>query len=133
MFAGLVADSVAGASFARGAAPRAILPPPAADPSAVRPILSAAAGVMREGEGLARAVAALTPLALGAGPAADPAAVALMIALAAQRREESRGAHCRTDFPAKASQARRATLRLDAALAVAEADAPTALERRARG
>jgi L-aspartate oxidase len=131
VFAGLVADSVAGASFARSAPPRAVKAPPAADPSAVRPILSTAAGVMREGEGLARAVAALAPLALGAGPSADPAAVALMIALAALRREESRGAHCRTDFPDKASEARRATLRLDSALASVGAGAPPASARRA--
>ena len=131
VFAGLVAESVAGASFARGAPPRPVKSPPAADPGAVRPILSAAAGVMREGEGLARAVASLAPLALGAGPAADPAAVALMIAVAAQRREESRGAHCRTDFPDKASEARRATLRLDSALALAGDCAPTTPERRA--
>ena len=52
-----VAESVAGASFARGPPPRPTRTPPAPDPRAVRPILSAAAGVMRDGEGLARAVA----------------------------------------------------------------------------
>jgi L-aspartate oxidase len=130
-FAGAVADSVAGASSARGAPPRPTMTPPAADPRAVRPILSAGAGVMRDGEGLARAVAALAPLALLAGPAADPAAVALMIALAALRREESRGAHCRTDFPGKASEARRATLRLASALAAVGAGAPPTLAQRA--
>ena len=54
VFAGLVADSVAGASFARGAPPRRDSyrrPPPTRAPCA--PILSAAAGVMREGESLA--------------------------------------------------------------------------------
>jgi len=133
VFAGIVADSVAGAVLPRGLALRATLaPPPAADPMLARPILSAAAGVMREGEGLARAVAALAPLTTGAGPSADPAAVALMIALAALRREESRGAHCRTDFPARASEARRATLTLGAALALAGADAADPRERRAR-
>ncbi len=132
VFAGLVAESVAGASFARTAPPRPVKSPPAADPSAVRPILAAAAGVMREGEALARAVAALAELALGDGPAADPAAVALMIAHAAQRREESRGAHCRTDFPDKASEARRSTLRLDVALAAAGERAPAAPGRRVR-
>jgi L-aspartate oxidase len=129
--AGVVARSVAGTSFARSAPPRAPKASPAADPSAVRPILSAAAGVMREGEDLARAVAALAPLALGAGPSADPAAVALMIAVAALQRRESRGAHCRADFPDKASEARRATLRLDQALAFAGDCAPSARERRA--
>ena len=131
VFAGAVAESVAGASFARGAPPRPPKAPPAADPAAVRPILSAAAGVMRNGDDLAQAVASLAPLALGAGPCADPAAVALMIAVAALQRRESRGAHCRADFPDKASEARRTTLRLDSALAFARDCAPTALERRA--
>jgi L-aspartate oxidase len=132
VFAGLVADSVGGASFARGPAPRQISPPPAADPSAVRPILTAAVGVMREGESLASAAGALAELALGGGPAADPAAVALMIAVAALRRRESRGAHCRTDFPEKADEARRSTLRLEAALAVAAEGLRAAPARRAR-
>ena len=131
VFAGLVAESVAGASFGRAPPPRAIPSPPAADPSPVRSILAAAAGVMREGESLARAVAALAPLAAGAGPSADPAAVALMIAFAALQRRESRGAHCRSDFPMKASEGRRATLRLDAALAFAGEAAPAAPARRA--
>ncbi len=131
VFAGLVAESVAGTSFARGAPLRPLKTPPAAEPSAVRPILSAAAGVMREGESLTAAAASLAELALAGGPAADPAAVALMIAVAALQRQESRGAHCRTDFPVKASEARRATLRLDCALALARDCAPTALERRA--
>ncbi len=129
--AGVVAESVAATSFARAPPPRPAKAPPAADPGLVRPILSAAAGVMREGESLARAVAALAPLALGDGPSADPAVVALMIAVAASLRRESRGAHCRTDFAARASGSHRATLRLDSALVFAGARSPPALERRA--
>ena len=75
----------------------------------------------------------LAELALAGGPAADPAAVALMIALAALRREESRGAHCRTDFPLKASEARRSTLRLASALAFAGDRAPTAAAAEGEG
>ena len=41
----------------------------------------------------------------------------LMTAIAALRREESRGAHYRTDFPHRDTVARRRTLRLDKALA----------------
>jgi L-aspartate oxidase len=126
--AGIVAESVNAASFARGGAPRPPKAAPACDPAAARAILSAAAGVTREGEGLARAVVDLAPLALGDGPSADPAVVALMIAVAASLREESRGAHCRLDFPGRASETRRATLRLDAALAFTRVRAP---ERRA--
>jgi L-aspartate oxidase len=98
----------------------------------VRPILSAAAGVTRDGARLARAAALLAPLAQSDGPAADPAAVALMIVIAAARREESRGAHCRTDFPNTANSARRAALRLDEALAAAAAMTPRPPVRRAR-
>ena len=102
VFAGLVAESVAGASFGRAPPPpRDSVAAPAADPKprAVDPS-PAAAGVMREGESLARAVAALAPLAAGAGPSADPAAVALMIAFAAlQRRGEPPARIAEAIFP----------------------------------
>jgi len=42
----------------------------------------------------------------------------LMIAVAAWRRQESRGAHWRTDFPAR-DAAQRSSLRLEEALAAA--------------
>jgi L-aspartate oxidase len=66
------------------------------------------------------------------GPSSDPATVGLMIAVAALRREESRGAHFRTDFPHRGSVARRSSLRLDEALDLArEATAPFATSRSA--
>ncbi len=69
--------------------------PAAADPSAVRPILSQGLGVLRERHGIERAIRGLYPLASGL----SPALVGLMIAVAAWRREESRGGHFRNDFP----------------------------------
>jgi L-aspartate oxidase len=86
------------------------------DPAPIRPILTAAAGVLRDSDGLSQAAQALLPLARSGGAASDPAIVALMIVIAALRRRESRGAHARTDFPGQDRKARRTTLRLEDAL-----------------
>jgi L-aspartate oxidase len=94
------------------------------DPTLVRPILSRGAGVLRDGEGLRAAARALYPLAISQQAASDPAIVGLMIVIAALRRQESRGAHARTDFPQHASPVQRSTLRLDDALQTARDDIP---------
>lgn len=93
------------------------------EPSAerVRPIVSRHLGVEREGAGLQEAVEQLLPLAEAPGPDADAAAVALMMAVSAFKREESRGAHCRTDFPERAETAQRSFITLEQALAEAHA------------
>jgi L-aspartate oxidase len=129
--ASYVAQNVMGASLADAPQARAMAAPPTPDPTAVRPLLSAAAGVLRQGAGLAEGIAKLLPLALGGGVAADPACVALMIAVAALRRKESRGAHCREDFPRKAADDLRRRWRLDAAIAAAHEIAPAAFTRSA--
>jgi len=110
--AGWVAQDLAGAAAAPGRRPPQPALAPTPDASLVRPILSRAAGVERDGEGLSAAIADLLPLAAGSGAAADPAVVALMIAVAALRRCESRGAHCRSDFPQRRAGSVRATIRL---------------------
>ncbi|MEJ6783233.1 L-aspartate oxidase [Aminobacter sp. Piv2-1] len=89
------------------------------DASPVRGIVSQALGVLRDGDGLREAASALLPLATGAGADADPAAVGLMMAVAALGREESRGAHSRTDYPTRSAVARRSKLTLGAALKIA--------------
>ena len=89
------------------------------DPALVRPILSRHAGVLRDGEGLRAAARALYPLAISHHAASDPAMAGLMIVVAAMRRQESRGAHGRTDFPGRTNPARRSMLRLDDALQTA--------------
>ena len=122
--AGWVADDIAGTPVMRIRRPPALTLAPAPDPATVRPILSYAAGVLRSGEGMAETAAALLPLALSGGPAADPAAVGLMIAVAGLRRQESRGAHYRTDFPNQDAGMEPRTLHLDDALHVARALVP---------
>jgi L-aspartate oxidase len=100
--AGWVGDSVAASPSGQDrpqVVPRAVADVPTADPAPIRPVLSRAAGVLRDHDSLAAAVAALLPLARSAGPAMGPALVALFIAVAALRRRESRGGHFRSDFP----------------------------------
>ena len=73
--------------------------PPTADPAAVRAAVSRHLSVLRDGENLCRAVNTLLPLVELEGAASDPAMVALSIAVFALLRQESRGAHARTDHP----------------------------------
>ena len=94
-----------------------------ADP--IRPILSRALGVVRDRAGLEAAIAALLPLTRSRGPVSGPAIVGLMLAVAALRRQESRGAHCRADFPSTLPEASPSFLCLDEALAAARAVAAT--------
>jgi L-aspartate oxidase len=93
-----VADSVGGTSAGASRMVRDTDLPVAADPRPVQPILSRAAGVVRERDSLEAGVAALAPLVRLCGPV-DPALVALLIVVAASRRQESRGGHYRSDFP----------------------------------
>lgn len=119
--AGWVAESIA-ATHAPATPPRhqhkpASLPDP--DPTSVRATLSRGVGVLRDDAGLRSTIATLLPLATGHGPAAEPTSIGLMIAVAALRRQESRGAHWRTDFPKRSETSQRALLRLEDALAAA--------------
>jgi L-aspartate oxidase len=116
---GWVAKDIAATSSIRRRSPRLPDREIGSDPTSVRPILSRAAGVLRNGEGLRTAARALYPLAVSRQPASDPAIVGLMIVIAALRRQESRGAHARTDFPEHANLVKRSTLRLNDALGAA--------------
>ena len=87
----------------------------------VRPIVSRHLGVLRNAGAMHGAIAALMPLAEEEGPASDPAVVALAIAVFASLRNESRGAHARTDFPLKHPAARRRTMTLAQVLESAHA------------
>ncbi|QFY63473.1 L-aspartate oxidase (plasmid) [Rhizobium grahamii] len=92
----------------------------AADAGAVRAIVSRQLGVIRERCGLQSAIASLLPLARSAGASRDPALTALLIAVSALLREESRGAHARSDFPEKREKAERSFLTLEEGLARAD-------------
>ncbi|WP_157017163.1 L-aspartate oxidase [Mesorhizobium xinjiangense] len=122
VFARAVAESVAGTHAGRSRPTQVGFLPPA-NPALVRPIVSAALGLVRNGPDLTDAVASLLPMAVSEAPEADPALVALMVAVAARRRRESRGAHFRSDFPSKAAIARRSHLTLEQALEAAQESA----------
>jgi L-aspartate oxidase len=95
-----VAMSIAGLENAPLRPPAPVEMPATADASAVRPILSHYAGVLRDGAGLRTASAELADLVEAGGAAADPACLGLMMVQGMLRRQESRGGHFRSDFPA---------------------------------
>jgi L-aspartate oxidase len=118
---GWVARDIAATASVRRRSPHLPSRGADSDPTAVRPLLSPAVGVLRDGASLRAAAAALYPLAMSQQEAAsDPATVGLMIAIAALQRRESRGAHSRIDFPERASIAVHSTLRLRDTLEVAQ-------------
>ncbi|PSJ62924.1 L-aspartate oxidase [Pseudaminobacter soli (ex Li et al. 2025)] len=101
------------------------------DPALAQNIVSSAMGVLRDGDSLHDAAAALLPLATGISASADPAAVALMMTVSALRREESRGAHSRTDFPTHSAVALRSRLTLAEAIEAAGSTTPLTIARSA--
>ncbi|WP_342626989.1 L-aspartate oxidase [Nguyenibacter vanlangensis] len=91
--------------------------PPAAlgiEPADIRAGIGRAAGILRDAGGLARAARALAPHAAHD----DRALVGAMLCLSALLRRESRGAHCRRDYPMTAARAVHTRLTLDEAMAM---------------
>jgi L-aspartate oxidase len=99
VMAGAVATSIAGTDAAPLPSSRPVVLPAAPQVRNLRGLVSETMGVVRDREGLERAVDRLQPLAFKGGTTADAALVALMIATAALAREECRGGHWRADFP----------------------------------
>ena len=84
--------------------------------------MSAHVGVVRSRDGLARALRAITVIERHASCPAmrNMAIAALMVAAAAYRRQESRGAHFRADYPqTDPAQATRHTLTYEQAVSIA--------------
>ncbi|MCC5995440.1 MAG: L-aspartate oxidase [Oceanicaulis sp.] len=104
--------------LAPGRAPAAppALPGPALQ--RLRQVMSAEAGVERDGAGLARLINVIDALEVRYGPA--PALIAArFVAAAALMRTESRGAHFRLDHPAASHEARSSCLTLEGLRALA--------------
>ena len=88
----------------------------------LRALMSRQVGVIRDGDGLRSALDSITRMEREAKSPAlrNMATAALLVAAAAWRRRESRGAHYRRDFPkSDPAQAKRATLTLADARAIA--------------
>ncbi|WP_238366496.1 L-aspartate oxidase [Mesobacterium pallidum] len=116
-----------------GAAPQVTVPdlPPAPLPNPalvtrLRHAMTDGVGVVRDAAGLTTAlaeIAAIEAAAQGSAPILNMTATAMLIATAALRREESRGAHFRADFPASSGPTGDRSF-----LTLAEALRPIALE-----
>jgi L-aspartate oxidase len=92
----------------------------------LRALMSAKVGVIRNAPGLSEALAAIARIERAASsPAlANMATAALLVTAAAWRRHESRGGHYRSDYPDPSPQARRTSLTLDEARAIAAEAVP---------
>lgn len=139
VFARICADGIAaeiGPEIIGGAVPAAavalpgLAPAPLPDPGLVarlRRTMTECAGVVRDGPGLRRGLARIAEIeAEGAGcdNLQNMTATATLICAAALLREESRGAHFRTDFPAPLPTARRSRLTFAEALAIRQSLQP---------
>jgi L-aspartate oxidase len=89
---------------------------------ALRSIMTEHVGVIREGEGLARALEALARIerTTASRTLRNMATAALLVAAAAWQRRESRGGHFRSDYPGRdPAQAKRTFITLAQARAIA--------------
>jgi L-aspartate oxidase len=135
VYAARIAEDIGNLAPSPHALGEAIAPPRAAEPMAVDPpreqalraLMTANVGVIRDGAGLRHALTAIARIEResAATPALrNMATAALMVTAAALRREESRGGHYRSDFPQTDPVARRTFLTLDDARAIAQAAEP---------
>lgn len=120
-----VADDVTGARLPKLRLGPSTLPGgpvrgPAGAPALIRRLMSEKVGIQRDHASLREAITVLRPFASGSDASANAALVGCMIAVSALRREESRGAHWRTDFSQRSPGTRRMTLCLEEATRMLE-------------
>jgi L-aspartate oxidase len=112
----------------RGAPPAPLRFTPAAPPKALRDTMTLNVGLERDAEGLehaAQTVSALERASAGEPSLQNILASAKLVVAGAISRHESRGAHCRTDFPRTIQNGQRSfTTLADAEKILAEAGAP---------
>ncbi|KGJ03701.1 L-aspartate oxidase [Paracoccus halophilus] len=128
VYARRAALSIAASLPEAGDAPEVTLPAPVPaplpDPALVarlRRTMTDGAGVMRDARGLSRClreIAAIEAAQPDCPALLNMTATATLIAAAALMRRESRGAHCRSDFPQTAAEGRRSRLLLADAMAL---------------
>ena len=133
VFARRIAAAIGGenAAAVRPSCPAAAEAPelPAADLAALRTLMDADAGVVRQADGLSRVLARLGRLAAAGPVAPDAVAVAIAIAATALKRHESRGGHARADYPATLPAGRHSETTLAAVLAEAHTRAAAVADR----
>lgn len=136
VFAARIAEDIDGHAFASQVlssvdVPRNCAMPPSAEAN-LRALMASHVGVVRDGDDLADAIRTLAVMEASVGNIAlrNMATTALIVATAAWSRRESRGSHCRSDYPAELATAKRTTTTLAEARAVAASiseDAPARL------
>jgi L-aspartate oxidase len=95
---------------------------PALTETSLRAMMTSHVGVIRDGDRLAEAVRSFAAIERGTGNIAlrNMATTALLVATSAWTRRESRGAHCRSDYPTdRPALARRTMTTLAAARDIA--------------
>jgi len=126
VYAARIAEDIDGRQFAKRSAPADDVPrncgmPPSAEAN-LRALMSSHVGVVRDGDDLADAIRTLAMMEQSVGNIAlrNMATTALIVATAAWSRRESRGGHCRSDYPDEnPTLARRTMMTLREARAVA--------------